>query len=37
MKNMTTENILQMLQQNKPQEEIEKYIWDNCLFNPKNK
>lgn len=29
--------ILEMLQQNKPQKEIEKYIWENCLFNPKNK
>lgn len=32
-----TREILYMLQQNKPQEEIEEYIWDNCLFNPKNK
>lgn len=32
-----TEVILDMLQQNKPQEEIEAYIWDNCLFNPANK
>jgi len=30
-------SILAMTQQNKPQEEIEKYIWDNCKFNPKNK
>ena len=28
--------ILDMLQQNKPQEEIEKYIWDNCKFNKLN-
>jgi hypothetical protein len=32
-----TQKILKMLQQNKPQEEIEDYIWKNCLFNPKNK
>lgn len=33
----TTFFILSFLQQNKPQEFIEKYIWDNCLFNHKNK
>jgi len=29
--------ILEMLQQGKPQEDIEKYILDNCLFNSVNK
>lgn len=29
--------ILSMLQQNKTQEEIEKYIWDNCKFNKQDK
>jgi hypothetical protein len=29
--------ILEMLQQNKPKEEIEEYIWENCKFNPNNK
>ncbi len=28
--------ILELLQQNK-QDEAEEYIWENCLFNPKNK
>lgn len=32
-----SEKILLMLQQNRPQKEIEVYIWDNCKFNPKNK
>ena len=31
-----SEIIKRMLQQNKPQEEIEKYIWDNCKFNKIN-
>ena len=31
------EIILLMIQRNKTQQEIEKFIWDNCLFNPKNK
>lgn len=30
-------NILRMILLNISQEEVEKYIWDNCLFNPKNK
>lgn len=30
-----TQEILKMIQQDKPQEEIEAYIWDNCLFNKK--
>jgi len=29
--------VLKMLQTNTPQEEIEAYIWENCLFNPENK
>lgn len=29
--------IFKMLQQDKSQEEIEKYIWDNTVFNKKNK
>lgn len=32
-----TKEILDMLQQNKPKEEIEQYIWENCKFNPNNK
>jgi hypothetical protein len=32
-----SKNILSMLQNNKSQDEIEIYIWDNCSFNPKNK
>ena len=31
------QNILRMFQKNTPQEKIEKYIWEHCLFNPKNK
>jgi hypothetical protein len=30
-------NIFRMICLNIPQESIEKYIWDNCKFNPKNK
>ena len=30
-------NILLLLQQGKQQEEIEEYLWNVCLFNPKNK
>jgi len=29
--------ILEMLQQKRPQKEVEEYLWENCLFNPKNK
>lgn len=32
-----TKQILEMLQQKKPKEEIENFIWQNCRFNPKNK
>ena len=32
-----SENIFYMFHHNKSQEEIEKYIWDNCLFNTENK
>jgi len=32
-----TEWVLSMLQENEPQDKIEKYIWDNCKFNPLNK
>lgn len=32
-----TKEILEMLQQDKPQKIIEKYILEHCLFNPKNK
>lgn len=32
-----TKTILTMIQNNIPQKEIENYIWENCLFNPKNK
>ncbi|PNX49869.1 MAG: hypothetical protein BV457_00080 [Thermoplasmata archaeon M9B1D] len=32
-----TQNILEMLQKDKPQEEIEKYIEDNCVFFNKDK
>lgn len=35
LNNVYCEKILFMLQHNKPQEEIEKYIWDNCVFNKK--
>ena len=31
------DNILSMLQQNKTQDEIEKYLWEHTLFNPKKK
>jgi hypothetical protein len=31
-----TKEIFSMFQKNKPKEEIEEYIWDNCVFN-KNK
>ena len=34
--NITTVNVLNLLQQNK-QDEAEEYIWKNCLFNPNNK
>jgi len=29
--------ILEMLQQKRPQKEVEEYLWENYLFNPKNK
>jgi hypothetical protein len=29
--------ITSWIKDNKEQNKIEKYIWDNCLFNPKNK
>lgn len=31
-----TTNILIMIQEDESQKKIEKYIWDNCLFNKEN-